>query len=56
MQAQTFAWNVRQLYAWRIKPTARVPGMAFGGMPDAGERKALIQYLERLRGGAQTIQ
>lgn len=51
MKAKALAWDEAQLDAWLTKPTAVVPGttMAFIGMPDAGERKALIDFLRSLK-------
>ncbi|MFG6415035.1 c-type cytochrome [Roseateles sp. DC23W] len=51
MKAKSLVWNEAQLNAWLVKPTAVVPGttMAFAGMPDAAERKALIDYLRSLK-------
>lgn len=51
MKAKSFTWDEAQLNAWLVKPTAVVPGttMAFAGIPDAAERKALIDYLRSLK-------
>ncbi len=51
MKASGFAWDEAKLNAWLTQPTAVVPGttMAFIGMPDAGERKALIAFLRSLK-------
>ncbi len=48
MKAKPFVWDEKVIEAWLVKPTDVVPGttMAFAGMPDAGERKALIAYLK----------
>ncbi|MCE4552875.1 c-type cytochrome [Roseateles cellulosilyticus] len=47
MKAQKQVWDEALLNAWLTKPTNVVPGttMAFIGIPDADERKALIDYL-----------
>lgn len=51
MKAKSLVWDDAQLNAWLIKPTALVPGttMAFVGMPDAAERKALIDFLRTVK-------
>lgn len=51
LKAKTFVWDEAQLDTWLTKPTAIAPGttMAFIGMPDAGERKALIAFLRSLK-------
>jgi cytochrome c len=51
MKAKPFGWDEKVLEAWLIKPTDVVPGttMAFAGMPDAGERNALISYLKSIK-------
>ncbi len=51
MKAQTFVWDEARLNAWLEKPTAVVPGttMAFIGMPEVAERKALIAFLGSLK-------
>jgi len=51
MKSQTFTWNEAQLDAWLTKPTSLVPGttMAFGGVADPAERKALIAYLRGVK-------
>jgi cytochrome c len=51
MKSKTFSWNDTTLDAWLTKPTALVPGttMAFGGVADPAERKALIAYLRSVK-------
>ncbi|RZL37464.1 MAG: c-type cytochrome [Rubrivivax sp.] len=51
MKAQSQVWDEAQLNAWLTRPAAVVPGttMAFIGMPDAAERKALIDYLRTVK-------
>ncbi len=51
MKAKSLVWDEAQLNAWLNRPTDVVPGttMAFIGMPDAAERKALIDYLRTLK-------
>jgi len=47
MKAQTFSWDDATLDAWLTKPSAVVPGtaMAFGGVDNAADRRAIIDYL-----------
>lgn len=51
LKSKTFVWDEAQLNAWLLKPTAVVPGttMAYAGMPDAADRKALIAFLGSLK-------
>jgi cytochrome c len=51
LKAKGQVWDEAQLNAWLTRPTAVVPGttMAFIGMPDAAERKALIDYLRTVK-------
>lgn len=51
MKSKPLVWDEAQLNAWLVKPTAVVPGttMAFAGMPDAAERKALIDFLRSIK-------
>jgi cytochrome c len=51
MKSKTFVWDEAALDAWLTKPTSLVPAtsMAFVGMADAGERKALIAFLRSLK-------
>jgi len=51
MKAKSLVWDEAQLNAWLTRPTDVVPGttMAFIGMPDAAERKALIDYLRTVK-------
>jgi cytochrome c len=51
LKAKGQVWDEAQLNAWLTRPTAVVPGttMAFIGMSDAGERKALIDYLRTVK-------
>jgi cytochrome c len=51
MKAKSQVWDEAQLNAWLTRPTAVVPGttMAFIGMPDSAERKALIDYLRTVK-------
>jgi cytochrome c len=51
MKSKSFVWDEAQLDAWLVKPTAVVPGtsMAYLGMPDASQRKALIAFLSSLK-------
>lgn len=51
MKAKSLVWDEAQLNAWLTKPTDLVPGttMAFIGMPDASERKALIDFLRSIK-------
>ena len=47
----SLVWDAATIDAWLIKPSDVVPGttMAFVGMPDARERKALLMYLQSLK-------
>lgn len=51
MKAKPLVWDAATIDAWLIKPSDVVPGttMAFVGMPDARERKALLMYLSSLK-------
>lgn len=51
MKSKSFVWDAAQLDAWLTKPTAVVPGttMAYAGMPDAADRKAMIAFLSSLK-------
>jgi cytochrome c2 len=51
MRAAQIQWNREALNAYLENPAARIPGnmMAYGGMADANERAAIIDYLEQLR-------
>lgn len=51
LKAKSLVWDEAQLNAWLTRPTDVVPGttMAFIGMPDAAERKALIDYLRTVK-------
>ncbi len=48
MKAQTFIWDEATLDRWLTDPNAVVPGtaMAFGGIANPDDRKALIAYLK----------
>lgn len=49
MRAQSGVWDEQRLDKFLQQPQAIVPGtsMAFPGIPDAGHRKAIIEYLQR---------
>jgi cytochrome c len=51
MKSRSFVWDEAALDAWLTKPSTLVPAtsMAFAGMPDAAERKALIAFLRSLK-------
>lgn len=51
MQANGPVWTEENLDRWLTGPEKVVPGtsMAFAGLPDPAERKALIAYLKTLR-------
>ena len=51
MKAKKLVWDDKQLDAWLKKTSDVVPGttMAFAGMPDPEERKALISFLKTLK-------
>jgi len=51
MKSKSFVWDEAALDTWLTKPSALVPAtsMAFAGMPDAAERKALIAFLRSLK-------
>jgi len=51
MKSKSFVWDEVALDTWLTKPSALVPAtsMAFAGMPDAAERKALIAFLRSLK-------
>jgi cytochrome c len=48
MQNAHLVWNPPTLDRWLTSPGALVPGtaMAFGGLPSAQDRQAVIAYLE----------
>jgi cytochrome c len=48
MKAQDFVWDEAKLDRWLAGPEDVVPGtaMAFGGLPNPADRKAVIDYLE----------
>jgi cytochrome c len=48
MKAQNFVWDDAMLDRWLTNPNAVVPGtaMAFGGIPNPDDRKAIIAYLK----------
>ncbi len=47
MKSQTFVWDDAHLNRWLLNPADLVPGtaMAFGGVPSAADREAIIAYL-----------
>ena len=47
MKSKSFTWTPAMLDRWLIQPDAVVPGtiMAFEGMPNEADRKALIAFL-----------
>ncbi len=49
MRRANIVWNDATLDRWLLRPQAVVPGttMAFAGMPNAADRRALIAYLRR---------
>jgi cytochrome c len=49
MSAQNFVWDEAALDRWLTNPGQMVPGtaMAFGGIPEAADRKALIAFLKK---------
>lgn len=51
MRASALQWNRDALHAYLQNPPAAIPGntMAYGGMSDADERSAIIDYLEQLK-------
>jgi cytochrome c len=51
MAAKPFVWDEAKLDAWLVKPTAVVPGttMAYMGMANADDRKALVAFLTSLK-------
>ncbi len=48
MRQQTIKWDKPTLDRWLTRPSAVVPGtaMAFAGLPNPQDRKALIEYLD----------
>jgi cytochrome c len=48
LKAAEFVWDAGHLDGWLTNPNALAPGtaMAFAGIPDAGDRQAIISYLE----------
>jgi cytochrome c len=48
MKAQNFVWDDAMLDRWLTDPNALVPGtaMAFGGIANPDDRKAIIAYLK----------
>jgi len=51
LKGQSFVWDEAHLDKWLQRPTAVAPGtaMAFAGVPDEAERRALIAYLRTLK-------
>lgn len=51
MAQAKITWTPANLDRWLQRPAAMVPGttMAFAGLPDASERKAVIAYLGQLK-------
>lgn len=51
MARARFTWAPDTLEQWLRRPAAMVPGttMAFAGLPDPAERKAVIAYLAQLK-------
>lgn len=51
MAQARFNWAPDKLDQWLRRPATMVPGttMAFAGLPDPAERKAVIAYLAQLR-------
>jgi cytochrome c len=51
MKAAGFKWTREALDEYLTSPGAKVPGnyMMYMGLPDAGERRAIVDYLEGLR-------
>ncbi len=51
MKAAGFSWTRESLDEYLASPAAKVPGnfMIYVGLPDASERKAIIDYLEALK-------
>lgn len=51
MRAAQIQWDREALNAYLESPQAKIPGnmMAYGGMADANERAAIIDYLEQLK-------
>jgi cytochrome c len=49
MKGANVVWNEATLDKWLQRPQAVVPGttMAFAGLPNAADRKALIAYLKK---------
>ena len=47
MKAKSFIWDENSLDRWLKKPSDVVPetAMAFAGLPDKDDRKAIIDYL-----------
>jgi cytochrome c2 len=52
MKAQSGTWDEARLDQFLQQPQTSVPGtsMAFPGVPDAGHRKAIIEYLKQHKG------
>lgn len=53
LRAQTFNWDVAHLDAWLTNPNDVAPGtaMAFAGIADEADRRAIISFLEGQHGG-----
>lgn len=51
MAAKPFEWDEARLDAWLVKPSAVVPttSMAYMGMPNPDDRKAMIAFLRSLK-------
>jgi cytochrome c len=54
LRAQAFVWDEAHLDQWLTNPNAVAPGtaMAFAGIADPADRRAIITYLENQRGSS----
>jgi cytochrome c len=52
LRAQDYIWDTARLDQWLANPNAVAPGtaMAFAGIPDAADRRQLIDYLRAQSG------
>lgn len=51
LKAQKFTWDEAHLNQWIQRPTAVAPGtaMAFAGIPDENDRRAIIAFLRSVK-------
>jgi cytochrome c len=51
LKSQKFTWDEAHLNQWIQRPTAIAPGtaMAFAGIPDENDRRAIIAFLKSIK-------